>query len=709
VGFLNSLHGSRAPISSRICDAVCVFAALWTIACHGAVARHGSLNQALLYFAVLAAVAIAALLFVRQRRSSEPSPAGPTPIEPDRPRALGPASFGQPAGALLGIAALLVFLVTREALVLWWMTVGVLSFALLATAWVKLQPGASPRPLEGWLPTAVLWTTGAVCAWIALSFHRPDYDSAFYVSLAVGAADQPSGPLMMDTMHGVEGVGLHQPAHRVHTFELFQGAISYITGVPVMTLYHIVLPALSAFLVPLAYARLFRILTPRYWPFSVLVVLFVLVGGGGSIFWYGDFSLARIINGKSVYMSVFLPLAYAYGLRFGAHPCLRHWGLLAAVQIAAVGCTSSALWSVPISACAALACSVRLDRNTWKTLAFGVLASSYVVVVGLTLIGDMQHVAERVSSDLPAAAHLGKSIARTLGRGPLRAAALAALLLCWAAHRRGTAQRFAIVVPLIVLTVVLNPYFEEEVGRYMTGPSFWRSMWSLPLPLLMALLLASPLQLGASLRQRLAAGAVAVLATAGFVAFVPTHSTLGEAHRTQFGELGSLKVSRGNFLLARQLVGRVPPGSMVVAPEPVAAWVPTFQDHPFIVSSREGYMSRIRAELGSDEVDRRRNMSELVSRRMTNEEREQPRTQKLREAVARRSRHPDPIGWFHEGLQRYGVRGVCIHRTARHYRAIVRILLREGFQKEFGMALYEVWVRSPEKRADLPTTLPPGY
>jgi hypothetical protein len=92
-------------------------------------------------------------------------------------------------------------------------------------------------------------------------------------------------------------------------------------------------------------------------------------------------------------------------------------------------------------------------------------------------------------------------------------------------------------------------------------------------------------------------------------------------------------------------------------------------------------------------------MSELVSRRMTNEEREQPRTQKLRKAVARRSRHPDPVGWFHEGLRRYGVRGVCIHQTARHYRAIVGILRREGFRQEFDMAMYEVWVRSPEKRA----------
>jgi hypothetical protein len=93
---------------------------------------------------------------------------------------------------------------------------------------------------------------------------------------------------------------------------------------------------------------------------------------------------------------------------------------------------------------------------------------------------------------------------------------------------------------------------------------------------------------------------------------------------------------------------------------------------------------------------------------MATGEREQPRIHKLRKDAIRRRLHPDPVGWFHEGLRRYDVRAVCIHRTARHYRPIIRILRQEGFQKEFGMALYEVWVRSSGEPTNVPTPLRPG-
>jgi hypothetical protein len=72
---------------------------------------------------------------------------------------------------------------------------------------------------------------------VPLGFHRVDYDAAFYISMAIGAADHPGAPLLMDTIHGVEGIGLHMPAHRVHSTELFQGALSYLTGIPAPNLY----------------------------------------------------------------------------------------------------------------------------------------------------------------------------------------------------------------------------------------------------------------------------------------------------------------------------------------------------------------------------------------------------------------------------------------------------------------------------------------
>ena len=78
--------------------------------------------------------------------------------------------------------------------------------------------------------------------------------------------------------------------------------------------------SISAALVPIAFALLFRELTPRHWLGCVVAVVVVLVAAAGPQRAYAQFSLLRIFHGKSVFMSVLLPLVYAYGLRFGREP-----------------------------------------------------------------------------------------------------------------------------------------------------------------------------------------------------------------------------------------------------------------------------------------------------------------------------------------------------------------------------------------------------
>jgi hypothetical protein len=209
----------------------------------------------------------------------------------------------------------------------------------------------------------------------------------------------------------------------------------------------------------------------------------------------------------------------------------------------------------------------------------------------------------------------------------------------------------------------------------------------------MALTLVAPLQLDRTRRQRALARTAVVLATASFLLFVPTQGTLGRASRTPFGSFGDLKVSKGNLQLARVLSNRVPAGSMVVAPESLALWVPTLHHHPFVVASREGYLRQIEAELGVEEVDRRMNMSEQVSPPRRPLAPHQPRSRL--DGFRRRSQHADPVGWFREGLRRYDVRGVCIHWSAPRFRTIVEVLRSEGFVKDYAASGYEIWIRSP--------------
>ena len=147
----------------------------------------------------------------------------------------------------------------------------------------------------------------------------------------------------------------------------------------------------------------------------------------------------------------------------------------------------------------------------------------------------------------------------------------------------------------------------------------------------------------------------------------------------------------GYFELSMQLRG-VPAGSMVVAPEKIARWVPVLHRHPFVASIREGYLRQIEIELGAEEVDRRMNMSEQVS---AHPPRERSILRTTTPGARRRSRHEDPVGLFREGLSAYDVRGVCIHRTAQHYGPIVQSLRDAGFELKFDFDRlgYQTWIR----------------
>ena len=58
----------------------------------------------------------------------------------------------------------------------------------------------------------------------------------------------------------------------------------------------------------------------------------VLVAAGETHRWYGNFSFVRMWQGKAIFLSVFMPLVYAYALRFAVRPNLRDWTMLARLR-----------------------------------------------------------------------------------------------------------------------------------------------------------------------------------------------------------------------------------------------------------------------------------------------------------------------------------------------------------------------------------------
>jgi len=665
-----STRDGPAP-SERLCDLACAAFASWTLASHATVAAGGSLRGLVALFAAAAAALVLLAARARRRagaRAAPPPPAAPAPAPAPR-AAPGLVRGLELAGAALALAALAHFLAGGGVLGLWWGAALALA-AALAAGWLREDP-APPPARRGRGPELALFGLSLLCLGATLAIHRPDIDDAFYVNLAVAAVDQPGQPLLAaDTLHGVPGLPLHLPVYQLHSWELAPAALSLATGLPVIACFHLLAAGLGAFLVPLAAAHLLRRLLPGAWLFATAAFVLVLLAAGETHRSYANFAFPRMWQGKAVALFVFLPLVQSYALDFARCPRARAFALLAAAQIAALGASSSALWVAPAGALAALASALRPSREGLRRGALGALASLYVLAAGVLVRGQMaSHAPARPAG--PPGALLAEAGSEVLGTSRLAALSLFALAAGWAVVPPGLARRFACGVPLAVLVVLLDPYTGEWVSANLTGPSYWRALWALPVPLLLALLLAAPLRWPGA--PGLAAG---LAACAGFALWVPRYPVFDPRNAgPQVGiRVGrpSLKVPEVPYGWARALNESVEPGAAVVAPYWVSRWVPTFHHHAHPLEVRLSYLLSYREELGPEDVEDRHVMSAYAAGALL---------------------EPDAPERFRRGLERYRVRGVClaISDLSDEARAILR---GAGFERRIQGVDHEIWVRS---------------
>lgn len=677
--------GVPALWSVRVTDAVVLVFASWTVCCHFVVKTGGTI---LTLLATAAAVAIAAYVLLRLYPNLLGRPAAP-PRTPDADR--GPLErrpwilrgFGVLA-ALVGVG---LFLKTGNALLLWWwgaVLLGVAGGLILLLERPRNAPCPPSRRHE-----RVLWVLAAVCVLVTLIGNRPDYDDSLYVNFAVGAVENPDLPLLRyDTMHGIPDLPIYLPVYRLHSWELWNAALSILTGLPAIVCFHLISAALVAALLPLAHARLFRLLVPRLWPMAVTVLVIVLLAVGETHRWYGNFAFVRIWQGKGLALFVFLPLIYAMALEFLRAPTRRGWLLLAAGQVAAIGATSTSIWLGPVAAWSALGCGFAVKRRGFVNFALGLLASVYPLGVGWLLKSRAKVLLRPSQAAVDPNNGYGELLHQhlgvVLGTSVLQTVVLIVVLSAWAlAPPRGLARRFAVGVPLAVWFVLLNPYLARWIVYNVSGIAYWRCFWALPVPILVTLAIVSPLHLKRpGLLSPKMAYAVTLGLVLGFVFLLPSYGGLSSENRVSLGWPG-LKVRKDTYRIAKVLQRSVPGGSFVVAPDHVGLWLPTFQDQPYPLRVRH-YLDMLytRSLIGEQSYQAR----ELLTRYAAGE--------------AREGEGPD---LFTAALKRFPVAAVCLKRSETT-EALAPALSKAGFHIQQSTKKYLVWVRRriPLKRTTIP-------
>lgn len=660
------------PLSARVCDRFVVAYAAWTLVCHAVVMLLGGSLETLLAASWLVPAAVLAwwLLERRAARAPRAEPGAADAQEPGSPPATAACALAA-ALALAGAAA-----AGADVTLCWWLAVLYLGGALAWTLRRERRAGSgalpAPRAARG---EALVWLASATVALFPLVAHRASPDDGYYVNVAVHAVDHPDAPVQrFDTLHGVPDLPLMYSVYRVHSFELLGALLARLTGLAAVEVFSWVLPVLFTLLMGLALARLVRLLVPEAWRWTFVVLLLYLVLEAEVPQSLGTFASFRMQQGKTALLFVALPLVTVYGAEFARQPSLRRWLLLAAAEVGAVGLSSTGLWLAPLVALFAGLAGMRPTRRGLRDLLLALLASAYVVALGLAHLRDALDESaplrdqgagvQLVAPGTPVITDGGELVEAAwrvvFGDGWLALLALVAMLATWGFCRGALARRVALVFPLATLFFLLDPYVALPVARGITGPqTYWRVLWALPLPVFVALLLTA--RVGAGRAARWAAWlvplAVVPLVT-GFKGFRPP---------IQWQLLG-LKVHPEAFEHAQAIAREVPAGSFVLTPTHVGACLLQLHDYPFPLVAHRNWLVIQEARLGGVEGERRLRLLDYA------------------EGL------PQPQALLTQAIHDYDLRAVSFTRglNAETIRGALKFL---GFRNVHTTRLWETWVR----------------
>lgn len=514
----------------------------------------------------------------------------------------------------------------------------------------------------------LLVATAAVV--VTLVADRPDPDGAFYMSIPATLLRFPHAPVLLhDTMYRMGNLALLSPVYRVDSYEVLIGALSRLTGVPHLGIAYLVLPPLFAAFAVLAWTRLLRRLIPERWVASLVILFLCVLALGEAHQSYGNFAFVRLFQGKAILATVMVPVIVSAALDFSRHASARNWLVLFAAQIAALGFTSSALFVAPVAAGVTLVSAWSPSMASTRRLVVGLLASAYVIAVA-GMLALATHGGRGFVSDAAMPPMLSL-IAHTWG-GWSTAFLLVALLVAWAFAPTSTGGRYFTAGALLFMLGVLNPYTSRFVADHFTGAStYWRLTWALPIPVFAAVTLSGIVSGVARVRPRIAAGAVIVLLVCGAGWFGMSFGVLRAANFVRLGVPG-LKVYQVEYPVAKRVAAQVPEDGVVLAPELVATWLPTFVHHPRLLGVRAVYLS---SSFGKIEGEQRLALMQYVSG--------QERT-----AVS-----PSE---FNAALARYDLTCVVALHSAPWRSEIDAILEGHGWRMVDSGA-YDVWVKQAQR------------
>jgi|GEM_PF-3472649 len=319
---------------------------------------------------------------------------------------------------------------------------------------------------------------------ITLMAYRSDFDDAEYIQMAAQTLRFPNrAPLTFDTSLGFMLESFRFAPYRIDSYETLVAFITTWTGFDLLTVYYILLPALSAALtIGVAFLFVRWFLPHKQAVLATGIFLLIILAWGESHVAYGNRVFVRLYQGKELLIALTTPMTLIAGLLLLRQLSIWHWMFLVLIQIATIGVSSTGLVLAFITTALVLVMAVKRDVKA-TVLALMAVASTlfYPAMIGawLTFSSSAVSSINKIGTYLPINASLGLNVRE--------ACALLALTFGATAFKKGKPIKEYALLTGATIFIVLNPLISELLADHSARTMSWRLAWAAPVPLLMSI------------------------------------------------------------------------------------------------------------------------------------------------------------------------------------------------------------------------------
>ena len=425
---------------------------------------------------------------------------------------------------------------------------------------------------------------------ITFGFIRPDADDGFYLSVVTDTLANKKNPLLFfDPLHGEKEVPLLNTAAKLQTYEVWLAAISYVTRIPPVWLYYIIMPGIFVLFWAFANWWVFRKILADKAIYALGLLLLILWAWGDGHKTFGNFSFVRIFHGKGIYVTCIAPLIPWFTWRFIKKPDL--WQFLLVANVVLLGgmfSSSSVLISIFSASLAFIGGIYAFHFSKRFLITFTLALIPNLLLLLFVWLEDKNNIAV-----FNLYMNLDRNVQGVLGASELRFKMVLCTLLLLSWFVRQSQKEWApwmLGWIYMVFLFLLNPWTSTFLGENISGVFAWRHIWAVPVPFLLALTMVLPSQYISLSRANYI---ISLLFGLGLFFYAGAFKVITNAKSGSVGSLaqwGGVEHFPEDWSSAKKIMSLTHKKGRALVPESIAVALAGIPEHPPLVGVRGFYL-----------------------------------------------------------------------------------------------------------------------